>query len=103
MLNCLVFIDYCLIPLTRSEHTSLHNSNKTIIRDIKTGRITGVIKQGELLENHIDSDNQQPSIDRNINEGSTTNSRILSDNAEDGNANTSALPDNKNIISDDIV
>ena len=91
-----------LIPLTRSEHTSLHNTNKTIIRDTKTGRITGVIKQGELLENHIDSDNQQPSIDRNIIEGSTTNSRVLTDNAEDSNTNTSALPNIKN-ISDDIV
>lgn len=91
-----------LIPLTRSEHTSLHNTNKTIIRDTKTGRITGVIKQGELLGNHIDSDNQQPSIDRNIIEGSTTNSRVLTDNAEDSNTNTSALPNIKN-ISDDIV
>ena len=91
-----------LIPLTRSEHTSLHNKNKTIIRDTETGKITGVIKQGELLENHIDSDNQQPSIDRNIIEGSTTNSRVLTDNAEDSNTNTSALPNIKN-ISDDIV
>lgn len=91
-----------LIPLTRSEHTSLHNSNKTIIRNTKTGRITGVFKQGELLENHKANDNQQPSIDRNIDKGSTTNSRILTDNAEDSNANTSALP-NVNDISDDIV
>ena len=91
-----------LIPLTKSEHTSLHNNNKTIIRDTETGKITGVIKQGELLENHIDSDNQQPSIDRNIIEGSTTNSRVLTDNAEDSNTNTSALPNIKN-ISDDIV
>ena len=91
-----------MIPLTRSEHTSLHNNNKTIIRDTETGKITGVIKQGELLENHIDSDNQHPSIDRNIIEGSTTNSRVLTDNAEDSNTNTSALPNIKN-ISDDIV
>ena len=91
-----------MIPLTKSEHTSLHNNNKTIIRDTETGKITGVIKQGELLENHIDSDNQQPSIDRNIIEGSTTNSRVLTDNAEDSNTNTSALPNIKN-ISDDIV
>lgn len=89
-----------LIPLTRSEHTSLHNTNKTIIRDTKTGRITGVFKQGELLENHIASDNQQPSIDRNVDKGSTTNSRVLPDNAEDSNANTSALP---NLFGDDIV
>lgn len=50
-----------------------------------------VVKQGELLENP-EVDNQQPSIYRNIIEGSTTNSRVLTDNAEDSNANTSALP-----------
>lgn len=37
--------------LTRSEHTQTHDRNKIIIRDTKTGRITGVIKQGELLGN----------------------------------------------------
>jgi hypothetical protein len=45
-----------------------------------------------LLENHSDNDNQQPSNDRNIVEGSTTNSRGLTDNADAGNADTSALP-----------
>ena len=59
-----------------------------------------VVKQGELLENP-EVDNQQPSIYRNIIEGSTTNSRVLTDNAEDSNANTSALPVIVN--SDDIV
>lgn len=58
----------------------------------KKGRIAGVFKQGELLENHSDNDNQQPSNDRNIVEGSTTNSRGLTDNADAGNADTSALP-----------
>ena len=53
-----------------------------------------------MLKNHIANDNQQPSIDRNINEGSTTNSRNLTSNVEVSNANTSALP---NIIGDDIV
>lgn len=80
-----------LIPLTMSEHRKLHNSTKEIIRDEK-GRIAGVFKQGELLENHSDNDNQQPSNDRNIVEGSTTNSRGLTDNADAGNADTSALP-----------
>ena len=84
----------------RGEHTSEHNKSKIIIRDTKTGRITGVVKWGELLKNHIANDNQQPSIDRNINEGSTTNSRNLTSNVEVSNANTSALP---NIIGDDIV
>lgn len=37
--------------LTRGKHTRTHNKGKIIIRDTKTGRITGVIKQGELLEN----------------------------------------------------
>ena len=59
-----------------------------------------VVKQGELLETHEDG-NQQPSIYRNIIEGSTTNSRVLADNAEDGNTDTSALPISNN--SDDIV
>lgn len=45
--------------LTRSEHTKEHNKNKQIIKDSKTGRITGVVKLGELLENP-EEDNQQP-------------------------------------------
>lgn len=36
-------------------------------------------------------DNQQPSLGSNTFEGSTTNSQIQTDNAEDGNGNTSAL------------
>lgn len=48
------------------------------------------VKQGELLENP-EMDNQQPSLDRNIFEGSTTNFQILPDNAEDSNEDTSAL------------
>ena len=59
-----------------------------------------VVKQGELLENP-EVDNQQPSIYRNIIEGSTTNNRVLTDIAEDSNVNTSALPDIH--IGDDIV
>ena len=86
--------------LTRSEHTTIHNLQKEIIRDSTTGRITGVLKRGELLESPNTEDNQQPIIDRNVNEGSTTNSRDLTDNAEVSNADTSALPSN---TSDDIV
>ena len=70
------------------------SAQKEIIRDSTTGRITGVLKQGELLENPNTEDNQQPSIGRNIIEGSTTNSRDLTDNAEVDNADTSALPSN---------
>jgi hypothetical protein len=53
-------------------------------------------KQGELLETPTinNEDNQQPSFSRNTIEGSTTNSRVLTDNAEDSNANTSALLSN---------
>lgn len=50
-----------------------------------------VVKQGELLENP-EVDNQHPSVYRNIYVGSTTNSRVQTDNAVDGNADTSALP-----------
>ena len=49
-----------------------------------------MVKQGELLENP-EVDNQQPSIFRNIYEGSTTNSRVLTCKDEDGNADKSAL------------
>ena len=49
-----------------------------------------VLKQGELLETP-EVDNQQPSIFRNIYEGSTTNSRVLTCKDEDGNADKSAL------------
>ena len=52
-----------------------------------------VLKQGELPES-LEVDNRQPSIYRNIIEGSTTNSRVLADNAEDSNTDTSALPIN---------
>lgn len=58
-----------------------------------------VVKQGELLEN-LEVDNQQPSIYRNIIEGSETNNRVLTDSTEDSNVDTSALPDE---IGEDIV
>lgn len=90
-----------LQPLTRSEHVRLHNQQKQIIRDPKTGRIIGVIKRSELLENHSNNDNQQPSFNRDIDEGSTTNSRALTHNGEGSNADTSAPP--TNFSGDDIV
>lgn len=62
-----------LIPVTKSEHRSLHNNEVTIVRDVKTGRITGVIKQGELLEKPEEV-NQQPSTSLTTCEGSETNS-----------------------------
>ena len=62
-----------LMPVTRSEHTSIHNLGIKIIRDINTGKITGVIKQGELLEKPEEV-NQQPSQPLTKLEGSETNS-----------------------------
>ena len=44
-----------------------------------------------MLES-LEEDNQQPSVFRNIYIGSETNDRVLTDNAEDSNINTSALP-----------
>jgi hypothetical protein len=52
-----------------------------------------VVKQGELLE-VPEGVNQHPSVYRNIYEGSTTNIRTLTDNAEGSNDDTSALPVN---------
>lgn len=48
------------------------------------------VKQGELLE-HPNKDNQQPSLDSNVFEGSTTNNRVLPDNTGDSNVDTSTL------------
>lgn len=50
-----------------------------------------VVKQGELLETP-EEDNQQANLYRNIYGASTTNSRVLPDNAGDSNTDTSALP-----------
>ena len=51
------------------------------------------VKQDEFLETlDVKQDNQKPSLSSNTLEGSTTNSRVLSTNVEDGNANTSVLP-----------
>lgn len=53
--------------------------------------IRAQVKQGELLEKPEEV-NQQPSLNSNVLEGSTTNSRVLTSNVEDSNADTSALP-----------
>ena len=49
------------------------------------------VKQDELSGKPCEG-NQQPSLDSNIFEGSTTNSRVLTSSVEDSNANTSVLP-----------
>lgn len=88
--------------LTRSEHSILHNKQRSEIVN-KYKQIVAVLKQGELLE-HPEVDNQQPSLDSNILEGSETNSRVLIDNAKDSNADTSALLQQlKDIVGEDIV
>ena len=77
-----------LIPVTKAEHRAIHNMNLIIVRDSASGRITGVIKQGELLEKPEVAD-QQPSLSGNTLEGSETSSRVLD---KDSNTTTSALP-----------
>lgn len=84
-----------LIPVTRSEHRTIHNLGLIIERDSDTGKITGVLKRGELLEKP-EAVNQQPSLNSNVLEGSETSSRVLLDS----NTTTSALPD---LIGEDIV
>jgi hypothetical protein len=85
--------------LTRSEHTTYHNT-KAHERSEKYKAIIGVLKQGELLETP-EVDNQQPSLSSNTLEGSETSSRVLS---EDSNATTSALLQQIiNIVGEDIV
>ena len=79
-----------LMPVTKTEHRTIHNLNINIVRDSATGRITGVIKQGELLEKP-EAANQQPSLDGNISEGSETSSRVQN---TDSNTTKSALPSN---------
>ncbi len=103
-----------LVLLSRSDHQWLHKqygnatlwaymNNKVKLEDLISWsndkerainllqlNITqqiGVFKQGELLEKPEEV-NQQPSLDSNIFEGSTTNSQVLMDS----NADTSALP-----------
>lgn len=85
-----------LMPVTKSEHRTIHNLFTKIVRDPETGKITGVIKQGELLEKP-EVANQQPSLSGNALEGSETSSRVLN---KDSNATTSALP---SIAGEDIV
>lgn len=94
-----------LIPLTKAQHTSLHNNLKYKSNDYMQS-ITGVFKQGELLETPAE-DNQQPSLDSNIFEGSETNNRSLSEYSEGGKIDTSALLDKyeelQELINDNIV
>ena len=79
--------------ITREEFFKICNTKECeFYKDIIDLDIThqAVLKQGELLETP-EVDNQQPSIFRNIYEGSTTNSRVLTCKDEDGNADKSAL------------
>ena len=78
-----------LTILSQHIHTKVHNQIKELAVEL-TSKIIGVLKQGELLETP-EVDNQQPSLDSNILEGSETNNRVLTDSAEDSNVDTSAL------------
>lgn len=108
-----------LVVLPKNAHRLLHTKfGNIILRNLHTGNITKemffnmcteeektfyeniidlnvthqvVLKQGELLES-LGVGNQQPSIYRNIIEGSTTNERDLTCDDEVSNFNTSALP-----------
>ena len=55
-----------------------------------------------MLEN-LGVGNQQPSQDSNILEGSETNNRVQTDNAEDSNVDTSVLLNNIESIIDDYI
>ena len=55
-----------------------------------------------MLEN-LEADNQQPSLDGNIFEGSETNNRVLSDNSDDSNIDTSALLHDISCIMNDYI
>ena len=81
-----------LIIWSNNEEKARRLLNVSIIEQ----KLTGVFKQGELLEN-LEVDNQQPSLGSNTFEGSTTNTRVQTDNAEDSNSDTSALPYNVRI------
>lgn len=73
-------------------HTVLRGERKTYK---ESQWITARTKQGELLGTPTaviaNEDNQQPSLSSNTLEGSTTNTRLQTDNAEESNGNTSAL------------
>lgn len=78
----------------------IKNINNAVLEQLFKGnlefKIKGIpkvpVKQGELLENPQSVDNQQPSLESNLLEGSTTNLRVQSGNTEDSNENKSALP-----------
>lgn len=90
-----------LIPVTMKAHTTIHNRLKILALDTVL-KLTGVFKWGELLEN-LEADNQQPSLDGNIFEGSETNNRVLSDNSDDSNIDTSALLHDISCIMNDYI
>ena len=87
-----------LIPLTKSQHSVLHGLLSDLT-NVYFDEIIAVVKRGELLENHGD-DNQQPSLNSNVFEGSETNGRILN---KDSNTNTSAVLNSINSIIDDYI
>lgn len=90
-----------LIPLTLKQHTRLHNI--LLVEAFNTlTKINGVLKCGELLETQ-EVDNQQPSLDSNIFEGSETNGRDLIDQKQVSNTNTSAVLTQIKQLNDDYI
>ncbi len=78
-----------LTILSKKQHTAVHNQIRILSEELAS-KIIGVLKQGELLETP-EVDNQQPSLNSNVLEGSETNARVQTDHAEDSNSDTSAL------------
>lgn len=78
-----------LTVLSKKQHTAVHNQIRLLSEELSS-KIIGVLKQGELLETP-EVDNQQPSLNSNVLEGSETNVRVQTDHAEDSNNDTSAL------------
>lgn len=69
----------------KTKYKNLYFSNQPL------HQVIDVEQQGELLGSQ-DTDNQQPSLASNSFEGSTTRETIQTDNAEDNDVSTSALP-----------
>lgn len=81
-----------LIPVTRAQHIKIHTNCRSIAQ-YQILRLIGVFKQGKLLETP-GVDNQQPSLNSNVFEGSETNDRLLSKCIEESNVDTTTLLEN---------
>jgi hypothetical protein len=96
---------YCMMFLNVKGSSYLNyykDTNKIIKQKYRILSQNAYLKQEELLETPttviVNEDNQQPSLDSNIFEGSTTNIQFLIDNAKESNDNTSILPLHSGIL-----